>query len=305
MGCVGQSLLENRVGGVELNVWETKNIDTTRGAFEIFIKGEGDPICITHLYSEFNELGNYFADAFVDYFTVYLVNLREAGNSCKAEEDHLLSMEETIYDLEAIREALGFEKWSFGGHSTGGMLGLKYGILAQDSLNKVIIGGAAASKRYMEHPGSMYCPKSPLNKRVLEILDILKNSTDRDERIRASTEWSNMSLYRPENREEYFNRPSSGRTVTRRLDYYSYIELPTFNIVEQLKNIKIPVFVYCGVHDAQCPFVFSEEIHEHLGNSKLYPFQYSNHSPFVEEKELFDEMVREFQKMEADAALKG
>lgn len=61
-------------------------------------------------------------------------------------------MEETVYDLEAIREALGFERWTFGGHSTGGMLGLKYGIHAQGSLNKMIIGGASTSYKYMEHP---------------------------------------------------------------------------------------------------------------------------------------------------------
>lgn len=279
-------------------MWKREIVATARGNFEVFLKGKGEPICITHLYSEFNELGNYFADAFTDYFTVSLVNLREAGNSCKAEEEHLLSMEETVYDLEAIRETLGYKHWAFGGHSTGGMLGLKYGILAQKSLNKIIIGGAAASNQYMEHSGSMYCPKSPLNQRVLEILDILKTSTDREERRQANIEWSNMSLYRPEKREEYFQRPSSGRTVAKRLDYYSYKELPTYHIVEQLKNIKIPVFVYCGVHDAQCPFAFSEEIHDHLPNSTLYPFHFSNHSPFIEEKDRFNQMVRDFQKVQ-------
>jgi proline iminopeptidase len=167
---------------------------------------------------------------------VVLVNLREAGNSCKAAEEHLLSMEETIDDLEAIREALGFKKWAFGGHSTGGMLGLKYGIVGQQSLTKMIIGGAAASNQYMEHPDSMYCPASPLNKRVLEILDIIKHSADRQERIHASIEWSNMSLYKPERREEYFKKPSSGKTVAKRLDYYSYTELPEFDIRDQLKR---------------------------------------------------------------------
>ncbi len=114
-------------------------------------------MCITHLYSEFNQLGSYFADEFTKYFKVILVNLRETGKSCKAEEDDLLSMEETVYDLEALRVALGYTKWAYGGHSTGGMLGLKYAVQAQQSLSKIIVGGAAASNRYMEHKGSMYC----------------------------------------------------------------------------------------------------------------------------------------------------
>jgi proline iminopeptidase len=276
-------------------MWKRDLIETSRGVFEVFRKGKGEPICITHLYSEFNELGAYFADEFTAYFNVILVNLREAGNSCKADEEHLLSMEETVHDLEAIREALGYRKWAFGGHSTGGMLGLKYGLIAPNSLTKMVIGGAAASNEYMKHPGSMYCPESPLNKRVLEILEILKTSKDKEERARAGIEWSNMSLYYPEKRDEYFKNPSSGRTVARRLDYYSYTELPTFNIVDQLRAIKLPVFVYCGVHDAQCPFVFSEENAHNLANSVLYRFDESNHSPFIEEKEKFNQLVVEFE----------
>ncbi|MCM3742178.1 hypothetical protein M3210_18245 [Oceanobacillus luteolus] len=149
----------------------------------------------------------------------------------------------------------------------------------------------------------MYCPESPLNKRVLEILEILKTSNDREERRNAGVEWSNMSLYRPEKRNEYFQKPSSGKTNGKRLDYYSYTELPTFDIVDQLKHITVPVFVYSGVHDAQCPIVFSEEIHSNLHNSVLYKFSYSNHSPFLEERETFDEMVAPFQSIQPNATL--
>jgi len=286
-------------------MWKREIVDTTRGKFEIFLKGEGEPICITHLYSEFNELGYYFADEFTNYFKVILVNLREAGNSCKAEEEDLLSMEETVYDLEVIREALGFKKWAFGGHSTGGMLGLKYGIFAQNSLTKLIVGGAAASYKYMEHPDSMYCPESPLNKRLLEILDILKTSKNKSDRVNAGIEWTNMSLYYPEKRDEYFTNPSSGKTIAKRLDYYSYTELPTFDLVNQLKDITIPAFVYGGAHDAQCPFVFSEEIHTNLHNSVLYKFNFSNHSPFIEEKEEFNQMIEKFKDVNSNSLLEN
>ncbi len=27
-------------------------VETTRGRFEIFTQGEGEPLCVTHLYSE-------------------------------------------------------------------------------------------------------------------------------------------------------------------------------------------------------------------------------------------------------------
>lgn len=279
-------------------MWKQEIIKTARGDFEIFCKGEGDPLCTTHLYSEFNELGDYFSSEFTDYFSVILVNLREAGHSCKAEKEDQLSMAESVYDLEAIREALGYEKWAFAGHSTGGILGLKYVILAPDSLTKTIVGGAAASRQYMKHQGSIYCRESPYNKRLLEILNILKTSTDKNERRQANKEWSDMSLYYPEKRHEYFQKPSSGKTIARRLDYYSYTELPEYDITQELSDVKTPIFVYCGVHDAQCPYVFSEEIANLLANSKLYAYSYSNHFPFIEEKKKFGRMVRQFVKVQ-------
>ncbi|GGI12991.1 alpha/beta fold hydrolase [Gottfriedia solisilvae] len=279
-------------------MWEKQIVKTSRGAFEIFTKGSGEPICITHLYSEFNELGNYFADVFIEEFTVYLINLKEAGNSCKVMKDEELSMRETCLDLEAIRIALGLERWSYAGHSTGGMLGLYYVTLFPSSLSKLLVGGATATNKYMDHEKSMYCPKSPLNSKLKEIFAVLKsaNSTIEENR-QANKEWTDLSLYNVEKREEYFSKPSSGKVVQKRLDYYSFYDLPKYDILTELTKVKVPIFVYCGRYDAQCPLYFSEEINENLIESKLYIYERSNHLPFIEEKEQFIEMVSDFKKL--------
>ncbi len=41
-------------------MWKTNIIKTTRGKFEYFVKGEGPPLCVTHMYSEYNNNGNTF-----------------------------------------------------------------------------------------------------------------------------------------------------------------------------------------------------------------------------------------------------
>ncbi|TYR77033.1 alpha/beta fold hydrolase [Rossellomorea vietnamensis] len=278
-------------------MWKQQLLKTNRGLFEIFVRGKGKPVCITHLYSEFNELGYYFADTFVHQFKVILVNLKEAGNSCRADLAEELSMAESVKDLEAVREALGFEKWSFAGHSTGGMLGLVYGDLYSDSLEGLVVGGAAASKKYMENRESMYCSQSPLNKRLREIFAILKSpEATVEEKRNANKEWTNMSLFNADKREDYFKRPSSGRVVQRRLDYYSFQELPLFDIREKLSGINIPTLVYCGSHDKQCPLHYSEEIHREIPNSQLYIFNESNHLPYLEEESRFLSMVEDFKE---------
>ncbi|MFJ7755598.1 alpha/beta fold hydrolase [Peribacillus muralis] len=278
-------------------MWKRKMIETKRGIFEVFVQGEGEPVCITHLYSEFNELGYYFADAFVHAFKVYLVNLKGAGRSSKPVVGAEMSMKESVGDLEAIREELGLEQWGFAGHSTGGMLGLVYATCFPDSLSKIMVGGATATNKYMEHEGSMYSPSSPLNKKWKEIFYIMESSQHTIEKKRAANrEWTDMSLYNKRKRDGYFQKPSSGRVVQRRLNYFSFYDLPSFDIQDELARVSIPAIVYCGRHDAQCPFIFSEDIDARLKNSKLYIFEESNHFPYLEEKEGFMTMVSDFMK---------
>lgn len=87
-------------------MWEQRLIETTRGTFEYFVKGNGKPLAITHFYMAFNEKGNWFANLFTEHYQVFLINVRGAGNSSVIETDEQMKLEEIILDLEAIREAL-------------------------------------------------------------------------------------------------------------------------------------------------------------------------------------------------------
>ncbi|TMU85835.1 alpha/beta hydrolase [Bacillus sp. BHET2] len=276
-------------------MWEQKLIKTERGDFEIFEAGNGEPLCVTHLYSEFNERGYHFADRFVDDFKVYLVNLKESGNSTEIKDEDELSMSETSKDLEAIRVALGYDDWNFAGHSTGGMLGLVYAANHPDSLKRLIVGGASATNEYMEDRDSIYSDENPLNKSLKEVFSTLKSKgSTKEERAQAGREWTEMSLNDPSRFDEYFSKPSSGKVVQRRLDYYSYAELPTYDIREDISRIKTPTIVFCGRYDSQCPFVYSEEIFHLVPNSTFYIYENSNHSPHLEELEKFRGMVKDF-----------
>jgi proline iminopeptidase len=207
-------------------------------------------------------------------------------------------MLESCRDLEAIRAALFIDKWAFAGHSTGGMLGLVYAINFNRSLTKIIVGGASATKEYMNHDASMYSARSPLNERLKELFSVIKSAeSTKEQRSKAGREWTEMSLYHPGKFDEYFSKPSSGKVVAKRLDYYSFKELPHYDIAEKLSDVSIPSYIFCGRYDAQCPLTFSEEIHTQLRDSQLIIFEESNHIPFLEEKTVFNQMVVEFQKI--------
>lgn len=274
--------------------WESVMVSTNRGTFEVFVAGEGEPICVTHYYSAFTKRGNYFADLFTEIGKVILVNLKECGNSERIVDETELSMTDSVEDLEAIRMSLEYDKWSFAGHSTGGMLGLLYAINHTDILDKLIVVGAAASNEYMKSVDSIYCRENPKNHRLREIFSILKSvDTSNEQRAQAAREWTEMSLHHPKKWDKYFSKPSSGRTVQKRLDYYNRL-LSSFDIRNSLNLINTRTLVMCGKYDVQCPLSFSEEIHRLIVGSKLCVFEDSNHSPHIEEPENFRDSIISF-----------
>lgn len=47
-------------------MWETHLIKTVRGTFEYFTYGHGEPMAVTHHYSEYNANGNTFGRALAE-----------------------------------------------------------------------------------------------------------------------------------------------------------------------------------------------------------------------------------------------
>lgn len=150
-------------------MFETKLVESSRGIFEVFVRGEGEPLIYTHLYSEYNSLGNLMSQQLSEHYKVYIINLRGAGQSDNQTEKYTYSMDDAIHDLEAVRESLNIKEWAFAGHSTGGFLALKYAIMYPGSLTKIIAGGLCATGEYMNHPESIYCKENPNNQRMLDI----------------------------------------------------------------------------------------------------------------------------------------
>ncbi|HDR8185481.1 TPA: alpha/beta hydrolase [Bacillus thuringiensis] len=276
-------------------MWKKQMLPTKRGTFELFTKGSGEPLCITHHYSQFNETGDYFADVFTATHRVFLINLRDAGNSAKANSENELSMIETVHDLEAIREALHLPIWHFTGHSTGGMLGLLYAITYPNSLQSLALAGAAASN-YTETPFCIYHPAHPQFHYMQKLIENLKiPHLTNAERKELSTNRTKLSLYKPENHNSYFSKPIKKTMSASRMNAFAN-EYPSFDLRESLPSIQTKTLIICGRHDVQCPIQYSIDMHKGIRNSLFIPFEDSNHYPFLEEAAQFTSTTQTFYK---------
>ncbi|MFC3900668.1 alpha/beta fold hydrolase [Aliicoccus persicus] len=269
-------------------MFETKLVESSRGTFEVFTRGEGESLIFTHLYSEFNSLGNLMSQQLSKLYKVYIINLRGAGKSDDQTEEYTYSMDDAIHDIEAVREGLDIKQWAFAGHSTGGFLALKYAVMYSEALTKIIAGGLCATGEYMNHPDSIYSKKNPNNKRMLEIFEQLRApEATREERRTLSKEWIMMSLYNKDAYYDMLTRKENGRTLMSKIDYFTD-ELKDYDVREELKHTPVRAYIYCGRHDAQCPHVFSQEAADLMPNGTLKTLEYSNHMPDIEEEEKFE-----------------
>ncbi|MEK5216177.1 alpha/beta fold hydrolase [Psychrobacillus sp. FSL H8-0487] len=275
-----------------MSEWKKELIETNRGRFEVFVKGEGEPVCITHHYSEFNESGDYFAETFIENNKVFLVNLKDAGNSDKAGNAHELSMVDAVLDLEEIRKVYGYLSWTFAGHSTGGMIGVLYGIHFSSSLKSLIIVGSSAREYSSTSSRCIYNEGHPKFKRMQELMELLKpQSLTGDERNRLSKERTQLSLFEPENFDQYFSKNISKKLSANRLNFFSREQL-IFDVTRQLSAVRAKTIILCGRHDVQCPVDFSIEMSELIPNASLHIFEQSNHYPFLEEEFEFKEVLK-------------
>src|SRR5690625_7018682 len=90
------------------------------------------------------------------------------------------------------------------------MLSFFFGFSNPHTLTRLLVGGASATNRYMDHEDSIYSQSNPNHKRLKEILSTLTlHTSTREERIQAGRECTEMSLYDPSLFDEYFDKPNN------------------------------------------------------------------------------------------------
>ena len=66
------------------------------------------------------------------------------------------------------------------------------------------------------------------------------------------------------------------------------------NYAEQIDIVKVSTLITAGRYDVQTPIECAQELNEGIPNNKLVVFENSGHSPFVEEKDKFLDVVGAF-----------
>jgi proline iminopeptidase len=111
------------------------------------VVGDGDPLVIMHggPSADLWTMGSFRRCA--DQFTVVLYDHRCNGRSTGVPTS-TMTWENLTADADALREHLGFEKWSVLGHSFGGHVALEYALRHPDRVSRLVLLDTGADARW-------------------------------------------------------------------------------------------------------------------------------------------------------------
>jgi len=215
---------------------------------------------------------------------------RGCGNS---EGQEPYSHEQFVADLEGLRQALGLGKVIILGGSYGGYIALEYALRHQDKLHAVILRDTASSSKYKDISKQKALQSGfPMDEERLDRL--FAGQIESDEDFRRS-----FAMIQPLYTVQHDPEAEARRLAAIPFRYQTHNwafsrNQPGFDLTPRLLEIKVPVLVTVGRHDWVTPLEASQELHSLLPNSELVIFEHSGHSPQVEERERYLQVVRDF-----------
>ncbi len=249
--------------------------------------GEGRPVVLIH--------GWPLSDAMYEYQYQYLVRkgfrvigitLRGFGKSDKPYGRY--DFDVFSDDIKVVLEKLKIDNAVLGGFSMGGAVVIHYIAKYKSAhVSKLALFGAAAPS-WKQREGF------PNGVSDADAAGLLQSTmTNRQDLIAGfgagfPAKEGNISK-NMEKWLENINLEASPYAITE-----SITALRDLDLRPVLSEINIPVAIFHGVYDKNCPFVWAEELNKGLKNSTIIRFEKSGHALFIEEMEKFNTELEKF-----------
>ena len=262
--------------------FEREMVEIGDATLEVLVGGHGAPtICLAHNFDVLSERGGLAMSPLSRVARTIGVNLRSMGQSSTESDQRLLSMEQGVRDLEAVRRKLEIGPWVFVGFSAGGFIGLRYAIQCPDALLGLVLVGTAASSRVFRDPRSIYCRANPNYARV--------------QAATGTQQWSEIVwplISHDPDLVALHARHAAG--ISERRQAAQLVEMRAYDFENELTRIAVPTLVIHGRDDASMPIAHGEFIASKVPGARLEIFERSGHFPFWEQEADFERVVREF-----------
>ena len=232
-----------------------------------------------------------------DQFTTVFYDHRCNGRSIGAPVESM-TWENLTADADALRQALGFEKWAVLGHSFGGHVALEYALRYPESVSHLVLLDTGPDGTWAREKAPRLLAARAYSLEKVELVRRWFNGElVPNEMFRIFMKIADAYSYKPSRLDLISMLMRGGWRTKFRGEPFVYASrhlLKDWSVVARLSEIQAPTLVMAGKQD----FVFPPECQEALAagipNAKLLIVDRAGHNPDFEQPEIVMAAVREF-----------
>jgi len=264
----------------------------------LFVKvvGQGYPLLIMHGGPGMDHTSMLPLQPCADQFTMIFYDHRCNGRSDGADVTSM-TWENLTADAEALRQALGFDKWAVLGHSFGGMVALEYALRYPQNLSHLLLMDTCGDTRWVQHNAPEILAKRGYSATAVQAARRFFNGqlTPR-EVFPAALKFARAYTYRfslwSMVRQVIFG-PRVKMRPEAQIFGFSHL-LTGWTVMDRLSEIKVPTLVLAGRHDFQFPPEHQAILADRLPNAQLELIERAGHNAPMERPAEVIEAIRRF-----------
>jgi proline iminopeptidase len=232
-----------------------------------------------------------------DQFTLIFYDHRCNGRSEGAEVSSM-TFENLTADADALRQALGFDKWAVLGHSFGGNVALEYALRYPQSLSHLVLMNTGGDQWWVNQNAPEILAKRGYSASVVQAARRFYNGQlTPKEFLPTSMKFISAYFYRNFLLEMAHDLFSPGPRPKMRSEplIFGYSQLlKGWTVMDRLGEIKVPALVMAGRHDFLFPPEHQAILADRIPNAKLVLIERAGHNPQMEKAVEVIQAVRDF-----------
>lgn len=202
---------------------------------------------------------------------VYGLDLPGHGESLGILES---TIEEFAHGILSWMDELSMSRAVVGGHSMGGAITLTMALMAPERTAGIVLVSTGAKLRV--HP---------------EIIALTSSQDQFYEAVDLVTKWSFSENVDTRVRDLARERL---KEVAPKVVHSDFLACDSFDLMQQVKSIKVPALVICGEEDLLTPVKYSRYLSQHIEGADLFLVPGAGHMVMLEEPKIVANAIREF-----------
>jgi proline iminopeptidase len=245
------------------------------------VVGHGDPLVLMHGGPGLDHVSLTPFRGLADRHTLVFYDHRCNGRSTGAPVTSM-TWENLTADADALREALGFDRWAVLGHSFGGQVALEYVLRYQDRVSRLVLLDTAGDARWsQEHAAEVLAGRGFSPKTVAVARRFYDGRIDPKDFVRAS--FRLMPAYDHRFSVTRIGREMLGggwrmRTRPEALVFGGQM-MRGWSVMERLGEIRVPTLVIAGHDDFLFPPESQALLAAGIPDARLRIVERAGHNP--------------------------